>query len=286
MARNNDYYDFDDSNGFDDYRYDNNSRRTVRAENSADRPVYGRPSGNAGSAGHRDTQSPSILYDARGVRVKKSWLSSDFAKTLVFFVIPYLIINSIIFLLVTSTPKIEITLSGTDDYKTATAAFTISSLLPLKETIVTIESEEIEYEKTGSSYTAVVTKNGTFYVEATSINGMRSTAYTDVSILDDTPPTIDDGSCHIEDGTLSFTVSDSQSGINWKQIYAVDAEGNKITPAPEDIDQKTGTVSIPMTTDYLELHIPDMAGNERTASITATLEQLTVNENEGSDEAS
>lgn len=269
------YKDYDDFDDFDGYRYDDTSRKTVRAGSSAN--AGGKHSTRSdGARKYQKGSEPSILYDARGVRVKKSWLSSEFAKTLLFFVIPYIVINSIVFLLVTASPKIEITISETNDYKTAKASFTISSLLPLKETTVTLESEQVEFEKDGSTYTALITKNGTFYVEATSVNGMRSTSYADVSLLDDTPPTIDDNSCHIEEGILIFTVSDSQSGVNWKQIYGLDADGNRVTP--DSVDQKAGTVLIPMTTDSLELHVPDMVGNERTASITATTQQITVSE--------
>lgn len=286
MFRTNDNNDFDDFRDFDDYRYDNNSRRTVRAENAAKRTKETVRTKTVSSQNFRKGDGPSILYDARGVRMKKSRLSGEFANTLLFFIIPYIVINTIVFILVTASPKIEIKLSGTDDYKTASATFTISSLLPLKETVVTLESETIDYTKDGSTYTAVINKNGTLYVEATGINGMRSTAYTDVSILDDTPPTIDDGSCHIDEGMLSFTVSDAQSGVNWKQIYALDAAGNRITPDPGGIDQKTGKVLIPMASDYLELHVPDMVGNERTASITATVEQLNVSEQTDAEEES
>lgn len=257
----------------DSYRYDNNSRRTVRAESrTEDRQEHSRGS-NERRRRYEDSEGPSILYDARGVRVKQSKVSNEFINTLLFFVLPYIVINTIVFLLVTSTPKIEIKVSGTDDYKTATANFTVSSLLPLKEVYVTMESEDLPYTKSGSTYTAIITKNGTFYVEATSINGMRATGYSDISILDDTPPTIDDSSCHIEEGILSFKVSDTQSGINWSKVYATTPDGRKITG---ECNEKTGEVRIPMDVDAMELHVFDLVGNERTASVTATEEQLTV----------
>ena len=260
---------------YDSYRYDNSSRRTIRADsrNTAepDRPRYS----SERRRRYEEDKGPSILYDARGVRVKKSKLSSEFMKTLLFFVVPYIIINGIIFCLVTATPKIEIRLSDTNDYQTVKAGFTVSSLLPLKDLTVTLDSEEIPYTKSGSSGSAVISKNGTFYIEATAINGMHATALTEISVLDDTPPLIDDASCHIEEGVLSFKVSDTQSGVDWAKICAVTPDGKEVRPT--EYKKESGLVRIPMEVDEMELVIYDLVGNKRTATVTATEEQLTVN---------
>jgi len=224
---------------------------------------------------HAGEEIPDFLYDARGARVKKgSRISGDFLKTLFFFVIPYLVINTVIFLMVTSAPRIKIDPITTDDYQSTTVTFTVHSLMPLESMVVTLESENLPYTKDGSKCTALVTTNGTFYVEATAKNGMRSVAYADIAILDDTPPVIDDTSCHIEEGLLTFNVSDTQSGIDWSRIYALDSDGNRHVPAT--VDRETGTVYMPMEVDFLELHVFDMVGNERTANVTATTEQITV----------
>lgn len=241
-----------------------------------------RNTARSGRAGRKDSsrrrageEIPDFLYDARGTRVKKgSRVLGDFLKTLFFFVIPYLVINTAIFLMVTSAPKIRIDPISTDDYRSATVTFTVHSLMPLEDMVVTLESENLPYRKAGSSCSAFVVSNGTFYVEATAKNGMRSVAYADIAVLDDTPPIIDDTSCHIEDGLLTFNVSDTQSGIDWSRIYALDADGNR--HVPETVDRETGTVYMPMEVDFLELHVFDMVGNERTANVTATTEQITV----------
>lgn len=264
-----------DNINYDNYRYDNNSRRTVRTDGSPRNTAAPRTTRKV----TRDTSStrsasPSILYDARGVRVKKSKFSNEFVKTLLFLVIPYIVINAAVFIIVTATPKVEVKVSDTDNYTSVTAKFTISSLLPLKEITVTMESEPIEYTKSGSSYTAEITKNGTFYIEATAVNGMHSVGYADVSVLDDTPPVIDETSCHIEEGILTFTISDSQAGVNWSSVYGTTPDGEKSTPT--SVDKEKGKVAIPMVTDSMELHFADMVGNERSASVTATTEQMAV----------
>jgi len=263
------------NNDYKNYRYDDSDyeRSTVRRYDSERR----RNSGSRRDAESRRSSDPmpDFLYDARGTRVKKSKVPQEFLRTLLFFVLPYLVINGIILALVTSTPRITIEIGQTDDYQSVTANFKIISLLPLEETIVTLESESLPYTKDGSSYTALITRNGTFYVEATSKNGMKSSKFCDISILDDTPPTIDDSSCHIEEGVLSFNVADTQSGVNWSQVYATTPDGTRVVPSK--IDKTTGTVHMPMDVDTLELHVADMVGNEHTATVTATTEQLTVN---------
>lgn len=319
-----------ENTNFDNYRYDNNSRRTVRAdgdrrmtaapraEKSHKPTAAPRTSGNrrtasdsgstesrrqaagSGTEGSRRVSaasaaeesrrpsyvqeshsgsaagktSPSILYDARGVRIKKSRLSNEFVRTLLFLVLPYILVNAAVFIIVTASPKVEVSVSDTDNYTSVTAKFTVTSLLPVKELTVTMESEPIEYKKSGSSYTAELTKNGIFYIEATSVNGMRSVGYADVSVLDDTPPVIDETSCHIESGILTFIISDSQAGVNWSNIYGIASNGEKVLPG--SIDKEKGRISIPMLTDSMELHFSDMVGNARSASVTATGEQMAV----------
>jgi len=252
------------NNDYKNYRYDDFD--------------YERPStGRYGTETRRRSNEPmpDFLYDARGTRVKKpKKVSKEFLQTLLIFAI-YLIVNGTILAIVTATPKIKIEIDQTDDYQSVTAHFKINSLLPLENMVVTMESEELPYVKSGNNYTALITRNGTFYVEATAVNGMKASEYSDVSVLDDTPPTIDDSSCHIEEGILTFDVADTQSGINWSQVYALAPDGTRVIP--KKIDKTTGTVSMPMDVDTLELHVSDMVGNERTATVTATTEQLTVN---------
>ena len=48
---------------------------------------------------------------------------------------------------VTATPKIEMTISDTTDYKTLDVSFKVHSLLPLKKMTTTLESQPIEFQK-------------------------------------------------------------------------------------------------------------------------------------------
>ena len=208
-----------------------------------------------------------ILYDAHGVRIKNRGLAK-WQRAILFYILPYLIVNGVIFLLVTATPSVALKVDDTTNYRTTQVEFTVKSLLPLKSLTASLESEQINYEKKGSTYTAEVSRNGNFYVETTALNGMKTSSFVTVSVLDDTPPSIDENSCVIEDGELTFQISDVESGVNFDDIYGI-YDGTKEVK-PTRIDKQTGTVTIPMYTDSITLHYEDMVGNAQAGTITAT----------------
>ena len=223
---------------------------------------------NNNSQSGRRPGGQRILYDAHGTRVKGSPLSNKFVRFLLFGVLPYLVINGIILLLVCSTPKISIEVRDTNDYVSTDIVFNVHSLLPLKDMKVTMESSPVEYERSGQNYRCTVSQNGTFYVEATSVNGMMRAAYADVSMLDDTAPAVDEESANIDQGVLSFAISDTQSGVNFDSIYAVVNEEETVYPS--EVDKTLGTVTIPLPSKVssIELYFEDMVGNARSGHIT------------------
>ena len=211
---------------------------------------------------------PKILYDARGMRIRNNRFSNTVKKTILFYLLPYFVINGIIFALVTAKPKIEIAVADTDNYQTTQVQFTVKSLLPLKSLKADIESKEVAFEKNGSTYTATVDMNGTFYVEAVSLNGMHGSDYSDVSVLDATPPQIPEETCDISGGDLRFIISDSQSGVNFDSIYGVYDGTRNVTPS--SFDKETGLVVIPLYSDSIQIHAEDMVGNAMSVNISAS----------------
>ncbi|MDO4439405.1 MAG: hypothetical protein Q4B86_08225 [Eubacteriales bacterium] len=240
---------------------------------------------NKKPASQKKKNNNKILYDARGVRVQNKGFSNRIKKVLLFYVLPYLVLNGIILVLVTAKPKIELKVNETNDYETTTATFTIKSLLPIKELEVSLESAPVKFEKTsGSQYTAVLDKNGTLYIEATSLNGMREVNYADVNVLDDTAPNIDESSCKLSGDELSFTISDSQSGVDFDSIYGIKSNGKEIRPTKTN--PKTGLVTIPIlnsenTNDLdLEIRVSDKVGNTRSANISINDKTVVSDNNE------
>ena len=210
-----------------------------------------------------------ILYDANGVRIKQSRFPLKLKRALLFYVLPYIVINAIIFFLVTATPKVDMSVGDTSDYRTTQVEFKVDSMLPISEMTVQMESQPIEYTEVGRNhFVCDVSANGMLYVTVKSINGMQTNNYVSVSILDDTAPSIDEESCVISRGELTFVIEDSQSGVDYDSIYGI-YDGNKEVK-PTKMDTATGTVTIPMYSDSIELHFEDMVGNARMGVISST----------------
>ena len=101
---------------------------------------------------------------------------SDFMTVLLFYVLPFIVVNSIIFILVTAAPKGDLTIGEADNFTTTTMELKIKSLFPIKAMTVTLDGNEVELTKTASkTYTAVLGSNGTVKVSLTAFNGMKIT---------------------------------------------------------------------------------------------------------------
>lgn len=212
-----------------------------------------------------------IMYDARGNRIKSDPYSNKYVRFLLIYALPYLVINGIILMLVCSQPKITVNVKDTDDYVQTEIDFTVKSLLPVKELKVSLESEPVEYEKSGSSYKCMVDKNGTFTVEAKSLNGMVCSVYTDVNQIDDSAPSIDESSIEYSRGELSFTISDALSGVNYDSLYGELDNGERIDPHSYDATTGSVTMLLPKTEDAVVLHYEDMVGNAGEGRVTLSV---------------
>lgn len=228
-------------------------------------------SGNTHSKrGGRSTGS-HIMYDARGNRVKGDALSNKYIRVLLFYILPYLVINGIILILVCSSPQISVEVKDTNDYVTTQVDFTVKSLLPVKELNVSLESEPLEYEKNGKNYTCTLDKNGTLTVDAKSINGMSRSVYTDINQMDDAAPSIDEASISYSRGELSFTITDTLSGVDYEEVYGTLGDGEKVLPQKYDAATGSVTMLLPKTADSIDLHYEDMVGNAGTAKISLSV---------------
>ena len=161
-----------------------------------------------------------LLYDAHGVRIKQSRFPQKLKRALLFYILPYLVINGLIFFVVTATPDINLNVAETDDYQNTQVEFEVKSILPISEMTVQMESVDVPYTETSRHhYISDISHNGMFYVTVKSWNGMQTTNYVNVSVLDDTAPSIDEETCNIANGYLTFVIEDSQSGVDYDSIY-------------------------------------------------------------------
>lgn len=128
-------------------------------------------------------------------------------------------------------------------------------------------------------------------LEATivNLNGMSSTVFRHVNILDDNPPAFENAS--LEDGILTLRVSDSQSLINPDSIYATDSADQVLSPLSveriENTADNTASYEVLFEMDLHGLHIyvQDKAGNEARRTFSThkegNLDVLEVNDEEG-----
>ena len=77
-------------------------------------------------------------------------LDSDLLQVLLFYILPFIVINSIIFFVVTAKPKYELTVAPTNDYQTTTATFKITSHMPLKNVTITFNSQPLDLVSVGN----------------------------------------------------------------------------------------------------------------------------------------
>lgn len=71
-------------------------------------------------------------------------------RLLLFYILPFLVINGLIFFLVTAKPKYELTVGETHDYQTTDITFSITSHMPLKTVTITMDSQPLDLVKTGN----------------------------------------------------------------------------------------------------------------------------------------
>ncbi len=219
-------------------------------------PRSSRASGHTRSAASRQTTR----------RPRRPQKSSSFVHILLCCVLPFLVVNLAIFFIVTATPRIEMNISDTTDYKTVDVSFKIHSFLPLKKMTTTLESEAIEFKKEKGVYHAVLTNNGTLEIYALSLNGMQAQDIEHIAVLDDTAPSFDEDSVVMENGKLTVTLDDSISGVNYNSIYATDDAGTKVLP--ESCDQETGEITFKLEESSLTVYVEDMAGNPNQATFS------------------
>ena len=208
----------------------------------------------SGSPGSRRGKSAK-----RNTYNTQSWKDNRILRNLVFYVLPFVVVNLILFTLITASPKIELTIGETTDYKTVDISFRVRSILPISEMTVTLESQPVEVERSDGAYRATLDSNGTLEIYAEGWNGMSVRDNEHIAVLDDAAPVIDQEDYVLEDGHLEFLVSDSQSGVDFSSIYGTEADGQNVRPASYSKD--TGRVVFEMEGSDVTVFVSDFAGN-------------------------
>ncbi len=208
---------------------------------------------------------------------KKSGGRSSFLTVLLFYILPFLAVNSLIFLLVTSKPKGEVSISESKDFISTTMELKISSLLPISSMEMALDGTPIEATKTGSkSYSVILTNNGVLEIKLTSLNQMKTILHEQVNVLDDTPPSMKE--TRFVDGVLSFYLEDTQAGVDFSSVYASDDDNPDILPL--SIDRSTGLITFEIKKENLTINAKDKIGNEMHKTFNPQGESIEESEEE------
>ena len=198
--------------------------------------------------------------------------ASEWKEVLFFYVLPFLLFNGILFTLVASKPKVTIKVANTKDYKTTTATITVESLFPIREFSSAQEGTALALTETKKGqYTADIVRNGVIEIYAKGLNGMSIREYEHVNILDDVAPLVNE-TYQIQDGILTLTLEDSQSGIDYQSVFAIAPSGQTLFPLSSD--RQTGVFTFPMEEEFLVIYANDLAGNGMQATFSTHIETL------------
>lgn len=201
------------------------------------------------------------------VRRKKNILQYEWVRVLLFYIVPFVVINLLIFFLVTTKPSYEVILGDTDDYRTADVTFAITSYMPLKNVTISLDGELLDLVQVGNrKYRSTITRNGVLEIHMENFNGMAVTGYEVIDILDNELPDVVNYS--VDENILTMILSDTQSGIDYDNLFATTSDGEEIYPL--SVDRNTGVVVFQINTD-LTLHIRDLSGNEYSPSFSLVM---------------
>ena len=183
-------------------------------------------------------------------------------NVVLFYIIPFLLINLLIFFLVTLRPKFKLHIEESSDFRTAEIQV---EMHPLAAFEVKLDDTPLNLENLGGGhYKASVDKNGTLEVTVRYINGMHRTQYEHIGSVDDQPPLISGD--ELDGNMLTVSFDDPQSGINYDSIYAMDADEERVLPS--SIDESENKAVFQVLTSRLEVHVSDQLGHEAVANFT------------------
>ena len=141
----------------------------------------------------------------------------------------------------------------------------VDTLLPVSSVYAEVDGARLLVTAAGDqTYTVEPRANGTLSVTVTLINNQYQTVTIPVSGIDTEAPTC---SSHSQkDGKIWLTLEDSGSGVDYSGITALDQDGGQV--APLDVDEAGQTAVFSCPENFLDVYVPDLAGNTLHLRIT------------------
>ncbi len=135
---------------------------------------------------------------------------------------------------------------------------TVDSPLPITNVTATIDGRKIPvYESDYNKFTTRISENGLLKIVVTLVNNQQTTQVIGVENIDEEPPVFT--RYYVEDHKLHIFFKDDGTGIDFKNIKAVDLNGTALFPV--SYDEATGLVVFDYPQDAINIYIPDKAEN-------------------------
>lgn len=113
------------------------------------------------------------------------------------------------------------------------------------------------YEAGSHVYSIEPSRNGKMEITVTLINRQAVTRYVEVTEVDrEVPKAL---SCKKEGDAIHLYLADDGSGVDFSKLEAYDSEGEELEPIK--VEEETGKVLLPATTDTINVFAEDFAGN-------------------------
>lgn len=135
---------------------------------------------------------------------------------------------------------------------------TVDSLLPIRSVYAEVDGQRLLVTAAENhSYTIEPRANGTLSVTVTLVTNQYQTVTTEISSIDVTAPTCT--SYTQGDGVVTLTLEDTDSGVDYGNITALDTDGSAVSPLSVNEAEQTAIFAAP--SEALEVYVPDLAGN-------------------------
>lgn len=189
-------------------------------------------------------------------------------KILFGFLIPYILINGIILFLFIQTPAINVVNENDAEYDEKKIKFTISSIIPITNISAYYGETEVPYTKLGFIYSVDAENNGTYQIKVTTLTKASANSYVEIETHDTEPPIINTDEATMSGDTLTITIMDSQSEINYDEVYGINTNNERVKPSY--IDKASGTLQFKIEKKKkFIIHVEDINGNYSEATINA-----------------
>ena len=146
----------------------------------------------------------------------------------------------------------------TESFQSSVYEVHVAGIFPVQVTAVQDGLHLPVYDIGHRTFSIEPTKNGKVDVCITYFNQQKSHHTITVTQIDSKAPALI--SSQVSSKKVYLYVSDSESGIDYESIYALDAHSNTILPA--SYDSENGYVVFESPASAINVYIPDMAGNE------------------------